>query len=264
MDQVTNTINDNLTKSTECFNSSSHHFIELYQIPPFMIVLLTLCYLSVSLFAVVGNVMVLWVVIKSRRMHTITNLFIANLALADLVIGALAVPFQFQAALLQKWVLPFFLCSLCPTAQVVSLNVSIFTLVAISLDRRHAVYRPITARLFKTRAVITLVAIWVFSFILAIPTFIAWEVKLLWSEETKNYTEPFCDYSSIPPHFWKTYNHILVALQYFIPLLIISCSYIHMARILKLSISRAAPSNNSLKALEDKKRVSIFLTLSSY
>ena len=244
----------NLVEASKYSNNSLESFVDIYKIPTLMIVFLIICYISISIVAVVGYIMVLWVVIKSKRMHTVTNLFIGNLALADLVIGALAVPFQFQAALLQRWVLPYFLCSLCPTAQVVSFNVSIFTLVAISLDRRRAVYRPITARMFKTKAMLIIVAIWVFSLILAIPTFIAWEVKLIWSEVTKNYTEPFCDYSSIPLNFWRIYNHILVAFQYFIPLIIISFAYVHTAYILRLSIMKTVTRNNSVKALEDKKK----------
>ncbi len=35
-------------------------------------------------------------VFNSRRMRSITNLFIANLALSDVVIGTFSIPFQFQ------------------------------------------------------------------------------------------------------------------------------------------------------------------------
>lgn len=47
-----------------------------------------------------------------------TNFFIANLALADVIIGLFAIPFQFQAALLQRWNLPDFMCPFCPFFQV--------------------------------------------------------------------------------------------------------------------------------------------------
>lgn len=51
-------------------------------------------------------------------MRTVTNMFIANLALADIIIGLFAIPFQFQAALLQRWNLPDFMCAFCPFVQV--------------------------------------------------------------------------------------------------------------------------------------------------
>jgi len=46
-------------------------------------------------------------------------MFIANLALADVIIGLFAIPFQFQAALLQRWDLPYFMCAFCPFVQVI-------------------------------------------------------------------------------------------------------------------------------------------------
>lgn len=51
-------------------------------------------------------------------MRTVTNFFIANLALADITIAMFTIPFQFQAVLLQRWDLPDFLCALCPFIQV--------------------------------------------------------------------------------------------------------------------------------------------------
>jgi len=50
--------------------------------------------------------------------QSVTNFFIANLALADVIIGLFAIPFQFQAALLQRWNLPDFMCPFCPFFQV--------------------------------------------------------------------------------------------------------------------------------------------------
>lgn len=68
----------------------------LYDVPVHLIVLLALAYGLVSLTAVVGNSIVLWFVVRSRKLRTVTNIFIANLAIADILIGALAIPFQFQ------------------------------------------------------------------------------------------------------------------------------------------------------------------------
>ncbi len=53
-----------------------------------------------------------------RRMNTVINLYIGNLALADVIIAIFCIPFQFQAALLHRWDLPSFLCKLCPFVQV--------------------------------------------------------------------------------------------------------------------------------------------------
>lgn len=66
----------------------------LYDVPVQIIVLLSIFYGSISLLAVIGNSLVIWIVATTRQMQTVTNLFIANLALADVVIGMFVIPFQ--------------------------------------------------------------------------------------------------------------------------------------------------------------------------
>lgn len=66
----------------------------LYDVPVGLIILLSIFYGSISIIAVVGNSLVIWIVGTTKQMQTVTNLFIANLALADVVIGMFAIPFQ--------------------------------------------------------------------------------------------------------------------------------------------------------------------------
>jgi leucokinin receptor len=48
---------------------------------------------------------------------------------------------QFQAALLQRWNLPHFMCAFCPFVQVLSVNVSVFTLTAIAVDQKLTILK---------------------------------------------------------------------------------------------------------------------------
>jgi hypothetical protein len=87
------------TSSTPSFNqsetgNSSMDYDSLYEVPTGVTALLSLFYGSISVMAVVGNFLVMWIVATSRRMQNVTNCFIANLALADIVIGLFAIPFQ--------------------------------------------------------------------------------------------------------------------------------------------------------------------------
>ena len=108
---------------------------KLYDVPTSIVILLSCFYGLISLTAFVGNSLVIYVVIVAPRMRTVTNYYIANLAFADVTIALFAIPFQFHAALWQRWDLPEFMCQFCPTVQIFSVNISIFTLVAISMDR---------------------------------------------------------------------------------------------------------------------------------
>ena len=81
----------------------------LYQFPASLTCFFIILYVVTSIVAVTGNCLVIYVVLR-KRLKTVTNLFIANLALADVIIGTFAIPFQFQAILLQRWNLPPAMC----------------------------------------------------------------------------------------------------------------------------------------------------------
>src|SRR6266487_3085656 len=76
-----------------------------------MIILLTCCCL-ISAVAIIGNALILWIIIRSKRMRTVNNYYIANVAFADLLVGSLTIPFQYQSILMKRWVLPYFMCML--------------------------------------------------------------------------------------------------------------------------------------------------------
>lgn len=66
----------------------------LYDVPVSVIVILSLFYGTISLLSVIGNTLVIWIVFSTKQMQTVTNLFIANLAMADVIISVFAIPFQ--------------------------------------------------------------------------------------------------------------------------------------------------------------------------
>jgi hypothetical protein len=60
----------------------------------YQVILLSFAYGIISLLAVIGNSCIIYIVLRNRRMHSITNYFICNLALADCLVACFAVPFQ--------------------------------------------------------------------------------------------------------------------------------------------------------------------------
>ena len=65
-----------------------------------------------------GNALVVYVVGKNRHMQTVTNVFIANLAVSDILMCLLAVPFTSTPIFMEKWVFGEVLCHLVPMTQV--------------------------------------------------------------------------------------------------------------------------------------------------
>ena len=65
-------------------------------------VLFAVVYCVIFLLGVAGNSLVVYVVVRSRAMRTVTNVFIANLAVADIMMCLLAVPFTPLSGLLRS------------------------------------------------------------------------------------------------------------------------------------------------------------------
>jgi neuropeptide Y receptor len=74
---------------TETYTTFSREFVEdkLVQI------IFCMIYTSIFILGLTGNMLVCFVVVRNRAMHTVTNLFITNLALSDILLCILAVPF---------------------------------------------------------------------------------------------------------------------------------------------------------------------------
>lgn len=199
-----------------------------YDVPTGLICLLAFLYGSISLLAVLGNALVILIIVKNRRMHTVTNIFIANLAVADVIIGMFSIPFQFQAALLQRWVLADFMCSLAPMVQVISVNVSIFTLTVIAMDRYIAVLHPFRAGCSPRSAAIIITVTWFLAIVLSLPYALYFWVDYL---PVEGGDKPWCSLHTPPefPRFFVYYSCFLVAVQYLFPLLVISFCYCRIA-----------------------------------
>ncbi|XP_055627554.1 neuropeptide Y receptor type 1 [Toxorhynchites rutilus septentrionalis] len=235
----------------------------LYDVPVGIVVVLSLFYGTISILAVIGNLLVIWIVLTTKYMQNVTNMFIANLALADVTIGMFAIPFQFQAAVLQRWNLPEFMCPFCPFVQLLSVNVSVFTLTAIAVDRHKAIINPLRARKSKNVPKFVLSAIWVTSFALAAPTIFALRVvpvsivSLGSTNETyTNMTKPFCQVVNFEESEMLLYRYILTLVQYFIPLCVISFVYIQMAfRLWGSRMPGNAQDVRDNTVLRNKKRV---------
>ncbi|KAG8183775.1 hypothetical protein JTE90_001671 [Oedothorax gibbosus] len=230
-------------------------FVELFEVPVAVVALLSVCYGAVSLVSVAGNAAVLWVVVARRRMRTVTNYFIGNLALADIVIGLFAVPFQFQAALLQRWLLPHFLCSFCPFVQVLSVNVSVFTLTAIAFDRYRAVLHPQKgAGATKKGAKAIILCIWLLGALGALPYALTRKVIHTYDPRTGAHDKPLCTNMFASKKLWAAYDYSLVGIQYALPLVLISYAYGRMGSRLRGSALTATTRPGDVAVLKNKKK----------
>ncbi|XP_034490354.1 trissin receptor-like [Drosophila innubila] len=79
-------------------------------------------YSGILLFAVLGNLLVISTLMQNRRMRTITNLFLLNLAISDILLGVLCMPVTLVGTLLRNFIFGEFLCKLIQFSQGYSLS----------------------------------------------------------------------------------------------------------------------------------------------
>jgi len=90
----------------------------------------------VAIVAVIGNALVIIVFYRERRLRRRTNYYIVSLALADFLVGLLGIPFAILASIgLPK---NLHACLFTISSLVVLCTISIFCLVAVSIDRYWA------------------------------------------------------------------------------------------------------------------------------
>ncbi|BFZ02243.1 hypothetical protein BsWGS_05282 [Bradybaena similaris] len=131
---------------------------------------------AVVLLVLVGNTLVVLAVATSRKLRTVTNVFIVNLACADLLLGVLILPFSAVLEIKDNWIFGHVWCQVWLAVDVWLCTASILNLCCISLDRYLAITRPIRyPGLMSSRRAKTLVAgVWLFSFIIGCPPLIGW------------------------------------------------------------------------------------------
>ncbi|XP_049866733.1 trissin receptor [Pectinophora gossypiella] len=121
-----------------------------------------------------GNLLVILVVTLSRRLRSITNFFLANLAVADLCVGVFCVFQNLTIYLIPSWVFGDFLCKMYQFVHSLSYTASIFILVVICTERYFAIIHPITCKqiLTSTRLRLVILGVWITSAAYSAPKFI--------------------------------------------------------------------------------------------
>lgn len=125
---------------------------------------------------VVGNTLVVISVFKFRSLRIVANYFIVSLAAADLMVSFLIMPMALHQEITRGvWKLGGGICDLWVAIDVLTCTSSIWNLCSISVDRFLAINHPIqyAIRRTPTMAVVVIVSMWLFCFMISIPALLA-------------------------------------------------------------------------------------------
>lgn len=130
--------------------------------------------LLIALLAVAGNVLVCWAVFLNSNLQSITNFFVVSLAVADIAVGLLAIPFAITIS--TGFCANFFGCLFIACFVLVLTQNSIFSLLAIAVDRYIAIKNPLRYNSLVTgsRAKGIIGLCWVLSTCIGLMPMIGW------------------------------------------------------------------------------------------
>lgn len=96
-------------------------------------------YTMIIILSVIGNVLVIAIFVRSRKLRTVTDIYIISLAVSDLLIATLNMPFQLYFTVVNEWMsggkTGEILCKFTNYVQGFTVVCSILTLLAIAIDR---------------------------------------------------------------------------------------------------------------------------------
>ena len=215
-------------------------------------VIITIMYSAITIVAVGGNGIVCYIVLAYQKMRTVTNFFIVNLACADLLVAVLCIPFTFIANLLvQYWPFGSIMCPVINYAQVVTVFLSAFTLVAISLDRFAAIICPLRPKMTTKQAAIVIAVIWLLSLAVPLP------IAILSQTVTRDYTgkpREHCEESWSDPNHRYIYSLVIMVLQYFLPLFVLTFTYTWIGIVIWVQKTPGEAQNNRDQRMAASKR----------
>ncbi|XP_043263422.1 QRFP-like peptide receptor isoform X1 [Colletes gigas] len=257
--------------------------------------LLIVLYVPVMALAVTANVLVIAVVFKYHYMRSVTNYFVVNLSVADLLVTTICMPVAVSQAVSVVWIHGEVMCKLSSYLQGVAVAASVFTITAMSIDRYLAIRSPMAfRRVFNRKStVIVIIALWLVALIIFSPVLRVMTLQnpgmeldnITLSESwtsTGNFAENTSRVSQLPPAFYicsedfkllgiraHLFGAVCFVLVYAIPGFVVILSYSMMGRTLCSrkppfdcdSVEGSASSQQSFRLVRERRRIAWILLL---
>ncbi|XP_048160164.1 neuropeptide FF receptor 2 [Corvus hawaiiensis] len=229
-------------------------YVDFYLHQPSVAAVFITSYLLIFLLCMVGNGGVCFIILWSKHMRTVTNLFILNLAVSDLLVGLFCMPTTLLDNIIAGWPFGSLVCKMSGMVQGISVSASVFTLVAIAVDRFRCIVHPFKQKLTIPAAVAIIAVIWILAVAIMCPSAV-----LLQVQEEKHFRVLLGSGNATRPVFWcreewpepgmrKIYTTVLFANIYLAPLSLIVIMY---ARI-SISLSHTAMPGAGKRSQEQR------------
>ena len=171
----------------------------------------------IALIGLIGNTSVCVIIFKGKRMRTIANFFLMNLAIADILVLSMCYPLWIIDGIGVKWYLGEAMCKILPSLTDSFYGVSMGCITAIAIYRYFMILHPMHTQLTFRRARVIIVIIWIVSIsVICAPLF-----------PVKKYLHGRCGSVWPDEEYRKVYQIVQIS-WYVIPMMIILVTYIRI------------------------------------
>ncbi|XP_075431227.1 histamine H1 receptor [Ascaphus truei] len=202
---------------------------------------------SISVFTVIMNILVLYAVKTERKLHTVGNLYIVSLSIADLIVGVAVMPLNIVYLLNDEWVLGRPVCLFWLSMDYTASTASIFSLFILCIDRYRSVQQPLKYLKYrtKTRASVMISGAWLLSLTWIVPI-LGWHVFA--NGGIRSVPEHTCE-----TEFYKvTWFKVLTAiLNFYIPSLLMLWFYAKIYKAVREQYQHRKLINGSFQLFYD-------------
>ncbi|KAM7018207.1 adenosine A2a receptor a [Tautogolabrus adspersus] len=196
--------------------------------------------LLIAIFSVLGNVLVCWAVCLNSNLQSITNFFVVSLAVADIAVGVLAIPFSILISI--GFCSNFYGCLFIACFVLVLTQSSIFSLLAIAIDRYIAIKLPLRYNSLVTgeRARGIIAVCWVLSIIIGLTPMMGWN------------KQSNSDNTTCPPNLMECLFEKVVDMEYMVYFNFFACVLIPLLLMLAIYLCIFMAARHQLKLMEVK------------
>ncbi|NXT76665.1 CCR5 protein, partial [Zapornia atra] len=185
-------------------------------------------YSLVVIFGLIGNMLVILILVKYKRLKSMTDIYLLNLAISDLLF-IFSLPFwAYYAA--HDWIFGDTLCRILSGVYLLGFYSGIFFIILLTLDRYLAIVHAVFALKARTvtYGILTSMVTWAVAGFASVPGVVFHKSQM----ENSSYT---CSahYPSEQRNVWKQFLTLKMnILGLVIPMLIMICSYTQIIKTL--------------------------------
>ncbi|XP_050549049.1 neuropeptide F receptor-like [Daktulosphaira vitifoliae] len=213
-------------------------------------------YLGLIIAGLTANLTVIYVIARRAQMHTSRNIYIVNLAISDITLCLVCMPFTLTSIIRYQWNMGSFVCKLVPLLQGTNIMVSVGTITVIAIDRYWVIVRG-SAQNERRSVYVAILLVWLFAVITTLPIPYYQVVEPLTFHQIVLYES--CLEKWPTTEIKVAYNIAIVLIQAVLPATVLLVVHIRIATFLHTHTTSQKDPRRALRELQRNKRTTLLL-----